>query len=232
MRVSFVLPSFNSATWLAQAVQSCLEQTHKDIEVVVVDDGSTDSTKDYLAWQKNADTRVFVLTNKGNRGRSYSRNLGNEAATGGAICVLDADDLALQNRAKIVSEKFEKGAQFLYGSAVQIDPCGRTAGEIRADVFNKDKAMESGVNRIVHSTVAYTPEFAKRFPYRDGEAAKLGLDDWAQQIEAACAGVKLDFVPNILSAYRILSGSVSHTRKDDEVKAFKVAFLEAMKQAA
>ena len=232
MRVTFVIPSYNSAAWLAQAVQSVLEQTHKDVECIVVDDGSTDSTPDYMVWQTREDNRVRWLKNEKNLGRSASRNIGNAAATGQVICVLDADDLALPNRAKITAEKFSKGCEFLYGSAVQIDACGRNLGEIQADLFNREKAIERMENRIVHSSVAYTPDFAKRFPYRDGEAAKLGVDDWSQQIEAAIAGVRLDFVTNILSAYRVLNSGISRNRNHDEVKAYKVKFLEALKSAA
>jgi glycosyltransferase involved in cell wall biosynthesis len=230
VKVSFIIPSFNSSAWLAQAVGSCLEQNTKyddkdktpksarvsGIEVVVVDDASTDSTPDYLAWQVKADSRVSFIRNEKNLGRSVSRNVGNAAAKGDVLCVLDADDLALPNRAKITAEKFAKGIEFLYGSAVRIDACGRTAGEMRADVFNKEKALTEMVNRICHSTVAYTPEFAKKFPYADGEMAKLGL---------------LEMVPNILSAYRVLASAVSSTRDEESVKKAKTAFLDGLKVA-
>lgn len=229
MKISFCVPSYNSATWLAPAVQSVLEQTHKDVECVVVDDASTDSTKDYLDWQVKADTRVKAIRNPKNLGRSASRNIGNAIATGAVICVLDADDLAIPTRAKTMVEKFEKGAEFVYGSAVQMDACGRTLGEVRADVFDKTKALESMINRIVHSSVAYTPAFAKRFPYRDGEASRLGADDWAQQIEAALAGVRLDFVPGVLCAYRVLQSAITQTRNEEEVKKFKTEFLDSLK---
>lgn len=232
MKISFVIPSYNSAAWLSQAVQSVLEQTHKDIECVVVDDASTDSTPDYLAWQVKADTRVKAIRNEKNLGRSASRNIGNTISTGDVICVLDADDLALPRRAAIVVDKFSKGAQFLYGSAVQMDAIGRSLGEIPADSFNLEKAIERTDNRIVHSTVAYTPEIAKRFPYREGEAARLGVDDWQQQIDIASSGVKFDFVSNVLSAYRVLESGVSHTRNKDEVKAYKAKILESLRQTA
>ena len=228
MKISFVIPAYNSAAWLSQAVQSCLDQTHRDIEVVVVDDCSTDSTKDYMEWQVSKDTRVIYHRNSENKGRSFTRNAGNLRATGSVICVLDADDLALPQRAKITADRFAKGCEFLYASAVQIDPVGRNLGEIRADVFNKDKAIESMQNRIVHSTVAYTKDFALRFPYADGEVAALGIDDWEQQTRAHLAGVKLDFAPSIVSAYRLLDAAISSTRDEEKVKAFKKSYLSAI----
>ena len=232
MKISFVIPSYNSAAWLAQAVQSVLEQSHKDVEAVVVNDASTDSTADYLKWQAAQDSRVKVLTNLTNLGRSASRNLGNSAATGDVICVLDADDLALPNRAKIVAGKFGNGCEFLYGSAVKIDAVGNSLGELRADSFNRGKAQEDGYNRIVHSAVAYTPEFAKRFPYSEGDVARLGLDDWEQQTRAYMAGVRFEFVPNVLSCYRVLQSAITQTRNEDEVRKFKAAYMEALKATA
>lgn len=232
MKLSFVVPSYNSAAWLSQAVQSCLEQTHRDIEVIVVDDYSTDSTAEYLDWQQKADPRVRYLINAENMGRSISRNLGNQMATGEVICVLDADDLALPNRARIVAEKFGAGCQFLYGSAIQIDACGRGLGELPADVFNAEKAQETLQNRIVHSTVAYCRDLALKYPYLDGDVSRLGVDDWAMQTECYLNGVKMEFVPNILSAYRILQSAISQTRSEEEVKKFKKSHLEQLRAIA
>lgn len=229
VKISFVIPSYNSAAWLAQAVGSCLDQSVKDIEVVVVDDGSSDSTKDYLLWQEKKDKRVVPVFNAKNMGRSFSRNLGNKVAQADIICVLDADDLALPNRAKITLDAFGRGCEFFYGSAVTMDPCGRAMGELRADVFDKEKALERKVNGITHSTVAYTKRFAQRFPYREGEADRLGTDDWAQQIEAAISGVKFDFTPNILCAYRLLESAITSNRDPKEVAKFKDTFLDSLK---
>ena len=231
MRLSFVIPSHNAAAWLPQAVSSVLEQQYKDFECVIVDDGSTDSTPDYLDWIAK-DKRVKVIRNARNMGRSYSRNIGNKESSGDVICVLDADDLAVPMRAKIVAGRFDSGCEYLYGSALGMDACGRNIGEIKADVFNKDRAMETFENKIVHSSVAYSRSFAQRFPYSDGDIARLGLDDWEQQTRAYMAGVKLDFVPNVLCAYRVLDAAVTQTRSAEEVKKFKAGYMEAMKATA
>ena len=228
MRISFIIPSYQSSAWLSQAVGSVLEQTYRDIECVVVDDCSTDSTQEYCQWQIKQDNRVIYIRNEQNLGRSASRNVGNRAATGEVLCVLDADDLALPNRAKIVAEKFGKGVEYLYGSAVQIDACGRSLGEIRADVFSKEKMLETLSSHIVHSTVSYRKWFAEKYPYLEGEAARLGVDDITQQARAALDGVKFDFVPNILSAYRLLNQGVTAQRNPEEVVKFKKEFMESL----
>lgn len=102
MKVSFVIPTYNSVTWVVQAVKSCLTQTYKNIEVIVVNDGSTDNTIEAFTneWidvtlESKKKDLVKLINNPTNLGRSASRNIGNEAATGDIICVLDADDLSL-----------------------------------------------------------------------------------------------------------------------------------------
>ncbi len=228
MKISFVIPSHNCVTFLPHAVTSALEQSHNDIEVIVIDDASTDRTREYLAWLQK-DKRVKVLVNAQNLGRSKSRNKGNLAAQGEIICVLDADDLATPNRAEIMARKFKDAApDYVYGSATVIDLLGHPINTIGADVFDKDQALKTLLNRIVHSSAAYTKEFAQLYPYRDGDIAKLGIDDWAQQIEARLAGARFDYVPQRLCAYRILQSAISKTRDEKAVIAAKEAFLKTI----
>ena len=94
MKVSFIIPSHNCAAWLPHAVESVLSQTHKDLECIIVNDGSTDSTEKYLDWLK--DDRVRVIHNVKPLGRSLARNQGNAFALGDILCVLDADDCQYQ----------------------------------------------------------------------------------------------------------------------------------------
>lgn len=236
MKVTFVIPSFNACTWLPHSVTSCLQQTYKDIEVVIVDDGSTDRTHEYLDFIEN-DERVRVLRNAKNLGRSEARNSGNRAATGDIILVLDADDLAAPNRAELTVRKFKaKQVDYVYGAAQVIDVLGYPQHILGADVIPVDVLDEKKNprlhNRIVHSTVAYTKAFAERFPYRGGEIAKLGIDDWAQQAEALASGASFDFISQRLGCYRILSSQITKNRDEESVMACKRGFLAGLEVAA
>ncbi len=237
MKLSFIVPSFNSVTWLPHSCSSVLQQTQKDIELVIVDDGSTDRTREYTDWLVKQDKRVRIIRNKKNLGRSASRNIGNAEASGDVICVLDADDLATPNRAELTANKFKSGTfDYLYGSATVMDVLGKPVYILGADVISPDALDEAKnprlQNRIVHSTVAYTKEFAKRFPYREGEIALLGIDDWAQQSEAIASGIRFEFVPHRLACYRELSSQITKTRDESLVLAAKRAFLSGLKVPA
>jgi len=229
MRVSFVIPTFNNAAWLAPAIESCQKQTFPEIEIIVVDDCSTDSTPRLLKYLSEKDRRIVVFVNKENKGRSFSRNFGNEMSSGDVICVLDSDDMAYPERARLTVDKINKGAEFVYGSTDNIDAIGTIMGEEVADAFDLKVAEESLLNRIVHSTVGYTRSVANRFKYRDGDVSRLGIDDWAQQIDCAYDGVKFDFIPRKIGIYRFLDTAITATRSQSEVNALKREILSQMK---
>jgi glycosyltransferase involved in cell wall biosynthesis len=229
MKLSFVIPTFNSVTWAPHSIKTALDQTHKDIEVIVVNDASTDATREYLDWLEKFDSRVKVIHNKRNMGRSASRNIGNKAAQGDIIMVLDADDIATPNRAELTLRQFNKKAiDYLYGQATVIDALGMPHAILGADAFDLEASKKELTNKIVHSSAAYTKEFAEKFPYPDGEAARLGVDDFCQQIKGAISGARFDFVPHKLCCYRVLDSGVSQQRNKEEVLAFKRKYVDSL----
>lgn len=88
--VSIIIPTYNSGKYLLEAIESCLNQTYKNIEIIVIDDGSTDNTK-YLLKNYIEEGKIKYFYQQ-NRGRSAARNLGLEKASGEFIQFLDADD--------------------------------------------------------------------------------------------------------------------------------------------
>lgn len=222
-KVSFVIPSYQSACWLAHAVESCRKQTYANVEIVVVDDASTDTTPQLMEFLSSKDKRINYIRLPKNVGRSEARNIGNKAATGDYLLVLDADDLAYPDRAKLTAEKL-RHADVMYGSAEQMDILGNKGGIYQADVFNRERAVKEKLNRIVHSTLAYRKEIAEKFKYL-GEMSALGLDDWAFELELAFSGARFDFTPEVIGAYRENPAGISKTRDPKAVEAAKDAFL-------
>lgn len=93
MKVSIVMPAYNAGHYIEAAVRSVLNQTYTDFELIVVDDGSTDSTEEIVRRLSGADTRIVLLRNEKNSGVSASRNAGVARAKGEWIAFLDSDDL-------------------------------------------------------------------------------------------------------------------------------------------
>jgi len=110
--VSIIIPCYNAQRWIAEAVDSCLTQTYAPIEIIVVDDGSTDGS---LAIIQSYGERVIYETGL-NRGGNHARNRGFALSHGAYIQFLDADDYLLPDKiARQVRFLEETGADVVYG---------------------------------------------------------------------------------------------------------------------
>jgi len=89
--VSFVIPVYNAEPWLDDCVSSALAQTRVNVEVICVNDGSTDRSLENLRRLAAADPRVTII-DQANSGQSVARNHGLDAATGRYLVFLDSDD--------------------------------------------------------------------------------------------------------------------------------------------
>ena len=96
-KVSILIPCYNAERWVAQAIQSALDQTHDDKEVIVVDDGSTDNSLDII---KSFGDKIRCETGP-NRGGNVARNRLLELSTGEWLQYLDADDYLLVEKVAI-----------------------------------------------------------------------------------------------------------------------------------
>jgi len=104
--VSVVIPTYQRKALVVEAIDSALAQTRGDLEVVVVDDGSTDGTVEALAARYGVDPRVRVLR-QGNGGTASARNTGIAAATGTFVALLDSDDLFLPDHLEFLLPPLE-----------------------------------------------------------------------------------------------------------------------------
>lgn len=106
-KVSVIIPTYNHATYVGQAVESVLNQTYRDLEVIVINDGSTDETWDVL-YPYIKDIRYFYQRNSG---ESSARNRGIKKARGKYIAFLDADDLWAPERLAFQVPLIEKNPE-------------------------------------------------------------------------------------------------------------------------
>ena len=95
--ISVVMPAFNSSNFIAKAIESILNQTFQDFELILVDDGSTDNTLEIMTHYREQDNRIQIIQSK-HVGCSRARNLGINQAKFPWIAVMDADDIALPKR--------------------------------------------------------------------------------------------------------------------------------------
>lgn len=92
MKVSIVVPVYNAEKYLDTSILNLLNQTYRDIEIILVENASTDNSLDVCNRYKEKDDRIIVISTKDNVGAGEARNVGLERASGDYICFFDADD--------------------------------------------------------------------------------------------------------------------------------------------
>ena len=91
-KISVIVPAYNSGKKILRCVNSIVGQTFKDLEIILIDDCSTDDTLDKMYSCLDKDSRIVVLENDTNVGAWYSRNKGIDVATGEYVTFVDSDD--------------------------------------------------------------------------------------------------------------------------------------------
>lgn len=124
-KVSVVLAAFNAAKYLEEAIASILNQTFRDLELILIDDGSTDSTLFIMEKYARRDKRIRYYSQE-NSGPASARNTGIAMATGKWIAILDADDVALPNRLRQQLRYIETNPDILLlgSDCIEVDSAG------------------------------------------------------------------------------------------------------------
>ena len=134
VKVSVIIPSYNSARYVVVAVESVLAQTYRDFEILVIDDGSTDDTKEVL--KKYGQSICYLY--KPNGGVSNARNYGIEKARGKYVAFLDADDVwmpeKLNKQVALLESNTDVGLS--YTSAIKVDENLETKSYIEAKEYD------------------------------------------------------------------------------------------------
>jgi hypothetical protein len=126
-RVSIVITSYNYADYVGEAVESALAQTHQDVEVIAVDDGSSDASPSVLRRYEADGVRLVFQEN---RGQGAAFNAGFMLTSGGIVIFLDSDDMLLPTAAEVAAAAFsdERVAQ-VHWPVTEVDMQGEPTGE-------------------------------------------------------------------------------------------------------
>ena len=221
--VSIVITAYNVEQFIEQAIRSCLAQSFKNIECIVVEDCSADATARIIEQTENSDKRVRVIKNEKNLGAGASRRKGIEAAKGEYILLLDGDDWlnedfieALYKRAKecdadIVSGGIkvvrENGAweATSYGNCI-------TEGMEKVTRFWGEKVVFMN-NKLIHRRLH------EKVPYCE----RRFIEDTPTIIKQLYFANKVAYVDNTGYNYRMQAGSLTH-----RASPFKYALFRAL----
>lgn len=126
MKVSVVIPLYNAEPFIGRCLDSILNQTHRDIEIILVDDVSKDASLSIAEDYQKKYSSIKIIKHSTNKGSMMSRRDGYMAATGECLMFVDSDDaLPLDAVEKLVSKQVETNADIVLGNAVKIYVNGR-----------------------------------------------------------------------------------------------------------
>lgn len=208
-RVSVILPVFNGGTYLKCAVDSVLGQTFTDFELLVINDGSSDGSTDYL--REAADPRLNFIDLPANRGVIFASNLGLSLAKAPLIAMMDADDIAEPDRLAVQVTEFEASRELaLLGTcAALIDSDGRRFGTIRPPLSVREIRSSMFLqNAFVHTSVMFRTSAARALGFYSDHAKHAQDYDLFLRMALEYPCKNLD---RILVGYRVHGGQDSQT---------------------
>ena len=206
--VSVVMPAFNAAAFLDEAVCSILDQTFRDFEFIIIDDGSTDATASILQKYAKADGRVRVYRQE-NQGVIGALNRACRMAQGQFIARMDADDISLPHRFARQLEFLEKHQEIgIVGTwASTIDERGSVRGEWCLSPNSKMLRWNLFFRVcVIHPTVLMRREILEKLNFYRAEA--IYADDWDLWLRAS-AITEFSNTPEILFKYRVSGKNIS-----------------------
>ena len=208
-RVSAVVPAYNAAPWIRRALLSLTKQTFANIEIIVIDDGSTDGTREIIAKVAASDARIRYGF-RPHEGISAAANFALSIARGEYVARLDADDITVPHRVALEVAFMDAHPEVgvVGGQMIWIDETDRKRGFIR------------------YPTVDLQAEVLKRCPFGNPATMvrrQLALDlggfrsafDYAEDYDLwlrIAEKAQLANLPEVLTYYRSHSGQVSRTK--------------------
>ena len=202
--VSVVMPAFDAASTIVGSVESVLAQTHRELELVVVDDGSRDATASLVEALAARDSRI-VLLRQANAGVAAARNAGIDAARGDCIAFLDSDDRWLpQKLERQLAIMRARGARVAYTAYRRVDAVGRVLSVVSPPA-RVDHATLLRSNHIGNLTGLYDRSIG------DARFRRIGHEDyvfWLDLVRRAGEAVRADD-GEPLADYLVRDGSVS-----------------------
>ncbi len=221
--VSIVICTKNRKELLEQSIYSALNQTFEDIEVIVVDDGSSDDTAKLLKSIK--DKRFRFITLDAPKGIPVARNIGNTAAEGYFVAVHDDDDLMLPDRIELQLNSISTGSAGSYGGWVDFSELNKTLGVHSGKTPLEYYTLLFHGSAIVHATLLIRRDILLRYPYED---KFLGGSDYNLICRLLRDGIRLEHCGNVVLLRRLHDGNITFTGTGTQKGSGKMTASAAM----
>jgi len=210
-KVSIIIPAYNREQYVGIAIKSVLDQTYRDLECIIVDDGSTDGTLAIAEQFALEDDRVRVLTDKTNRGAAYALKTGFEAARGEYVGQVDSDDVLEALAIELTAAGLDQNPQcgLVYTNYLDIDEYGQ---KLRV---GWRCSREYSKEALLTSFMVFHFRLMRRLAYE--QVGGIDLDFNMLEDYELCLRIseitEIFKIPDFLYCYRIHSESVSNLNR-------------------
>jgi glycosyltransferase involved in cell wall biosynthesis len=210
------MPSFNYSRYLSLAINGVLSQSYSDFELIIVDDCSTDGSREIAEEYRRTDDRVRLVFHEENRGLSATRNTGLAESSGEFIALCDADDIWLPHKLSAQLQAFQANPQIglVHSDASIVDGEGFLTGQNFSQLFQRKGQRTSGFlfGELCKRNFICVPTVLLRrqaLMYANGFDERLrSLEDWVCWTKVSRRyGFK--YLDEALVRYRMHRGSLS-----------------------
>ncbi|HIH32109.1 TPA: glycosyltransferase family 2 protein [Candidatus Woesearchaeota archaeon] len=209
-KVTVAIGIYNTEKYLGESIQSVLDQSMKDFELILVDDCSTDNSFKIMKRYAAKDKRIEILRNKKNLYIGYSRNRTFKIAKGEYIAIHDSDDICTKDRLKKQADYLDNHPDIFMvaGSYEYIDMSGKYIGKEVFDYDYKKVASRLVVHNMIHNpTVMFRND--KQTYHRTKMIYAGDRDLWMRLLTS---NKRIVVLPDIVSKYRVHPSSVSMSK--------------------
>ena len=208
--VSIIIPTYNHAHFISEALNSCLEQTYPDIEIIVVDDGSTDNTQQVLKPYASKIKYIY----QDNAGPAAARNNGARASNGSYLLFLDSDDWLSSEQINLQIIKLEKKPEYglVYSAWKNVD---ETSKQIISEV--RPKIEGDVLKKLLLRELFFSPGaalirkecFDNVGLFEEGKEF-MRSEDTEMWVRIAAANYPFAYLDEPLFFHRVVKNSLSH----------------------
>lgn len=204
------MPVYNSARYLSEAIESCLDQTYRKFELIIIDDGSNDDSKEIIEfyWRKYPD-KIKVHFFQKNQGAAAARNKGIKMARGDYLVFADSDDIQDKERIQQIIESIKRDkVDMVFNNCLMIDENGQSLGKDLGfpEILNNSNGLLLSLQRNYFWTSLASVK-NDRLVYFD--ESLMRSEDYDLFLKLLFHGWKFTFIKEPLVKYRIHSGNDS-----------------------
>lgn len=179
-KISILVAVYNTETYLRECLDSLVSQTYKNLQIICIDDASTDGSLAILDEYAKRDSRILVLRNSVNSGQSRTRNHGLKYADGDFITMVDSDDFVATDTFENIIKVFNNNPRTdcVLFDFIRIWDNGKTepyTNNTDKRVFTGEEAMRLSLDWSIHGVYVIRADIHKKYPY--DESTRYTADD-------------------------------------------------------